>query len=74
MKAKVVKVVVEFGLSIVGECSEKKAKEVFLSKYGIGKMLTAVGVIVSDDVDGTNDYIVMIDGWQEIKRRGKSFC
>lgn len=61
------KVTIEFDLKLDGDITENKAKKVFLGQNGLSKIMP--GGISSEDVDGTDDYVVFINGWQVIKEK-----
>jgi hypothetical protein len=51
------KVTVEFDLDIDGELSEERAKELFFEHL-------EVDGLSSEQVDGTEDWAIMINGWE----------
>lgn len=59
------KIVVEFELSIDGNCSEEKAKTLFLGEEGLGTVNSA---IISFD-DSGEDFRIGIDSWEEVEKK-----
>jgi hypothetical protein len=64
------KIVVEFELSLEGDITEERAKELFLGEYGLGTMDS---MIISQNIpeDSDKDYAVGIDGYNEKAKEGK---
>ena len=52
------KVTIEFDIDIEGELSEERAKEYFVSGLNIE------GLVSSEQVDGTDDWAILINGWE----------
>lgn len=62
------KIVIEFELSLDGDITEERAKELFLGEYGLGTMDS---MIISQNVpeDSDKDFTISVDSYEEAKGR-----